>query len=184
MSEKYQYGWFRKVVDDDELEFMFGDDKIKKSIAKVEIPIWVGDSFKLVNVHVISGNLELLLERKFLSEFKIIIDSAATKIRIGEGKWISAVDNGKGLICLPVAPDPKNKENNLLTKAQRQRVRKKRFRENQMLQVNMVSREERVSLDCSENEYLTEIRNLRNILEKMGRICLRGLYRNFRMEHT
>ena len=169
MSEKHRYGWFKKVVDNDDQRFMFGSEQIKRSLAKVEIPIWVGDSFRLVNVHLITGNLELLLGRDFLYEFKIVIDSAATKIRIGEGKWIPAVDNGKGLICLPIAPDPKGDETNPMTKAKRQRERKKRFKANQLQQVNRVSHKEQICLDNDEtNVYLTEIRNLKNLVNDLG----------------
>ena len=122
-----------------------------------------------MNVRLISGNLELLLGRDFLYEFKIIIDSAATKIRIGDGKWISAVDNGKGLICLPIAPDPEGNEANPMTKAKRQRERKKRFKANQLKQVNRVSHKEQKCLENDENDvYLTEIRNLKNLVNDLG----------------
>ena len=104
-------------------KFCFGTDAVRTSIAQVGIPIAIKDGLKYIWISVIEGNLELLLGRRFLDDFKIIIDSPGAKIKIGNEDWTKAYLNNTGMICLPLLA--KEREPGKVNRNQWRKMKKK-----------------------------------------------------------
>ena len=138
LCDKHNYGKIKMTKGDDQ-KFRFGAVGAKNCIAKAEIPIYLNGDFVLVTCSLISGNLELLLGRKFIDKYRIVIDSAGGRIKVGRDKWIAYHLNKKGLICLPIAPYDHKTLN--VTRCERNRRRKKLrcAHDNSDCEVNQVS---------------------------------------------
>ena len=79
-------------------------DKVKICESIVTIPMWIENQFFDLLVHVVQGNLELLLGQQFLAENLVTIDCAKQKIKYGQGEWIATVVNDRGLLRIPIVP--------------------------------------------------------------------------------